>query len=244
MACKTCAYKVHAQTLVIAQQCKAKLQQNSVSPSRDQGHQDDVDCHAGQSSILEDDITENHPEERGSHQSDEPMDEPIVVDVNDEDLLDLDAGAIVSDSLLDGGLSDQSNDTNIAAIEVSDLQRFATVLQEAQHCANQLELEKGKEKKKTYLDNSKTTHYHHAKTHKDLAAQGFLDIKSFLALKKEEAERTLRMMSQLIMCKTETPILAQKIWLHCATPPLTQMISLIPNASMDTPLLRRKKAWI
>jgi hypothetical protein len=120
----------------------------AVSPSRDQGHRDNVDCLAGQSSVLEDNIAENHPEERGSHQSDEPLDEPIVVDVNDEDPPDLDAGAIVSDGLSDGGLSDQSNDTDIAAIEVSDLQQFVTVLQEAQHCANQLELEKGKGKKK------------------------------------------------------------------------------------------------
>ena len=63
------------------------------------------------------------------------------------------------------------------------------MLQEAQHCAIQLEREKGKEKKKTYQGNARMTCYRCEKARKELASQGFLDLASFMALKRGRADR-------------------------------------------------------
>jgi hypothetical protein len=87
-------------------------------------------------------------------------------------------------------LSDLSDGLDL--VEDTALQTFASTLQEAQRLAIQLEREKESQKRntpKTYLGNSKRTLYRREKARKALASQGFLDIGSFLALKKEERDR-------------------------------------------------------
>ncbi|KAF8271279.1 hypothetical protein EI94DRAFT_1698238 [Lactarius quietus] len=76
-------------------------------------------------------------------------------------------------------------------VENTALQTFASMLQEAQRLAIRLEREKESQKRrtpKTYRGDSKRTLYRREKARKALASQGFLDIRSFLALKKEERE--------------------------------------------------------
>jgi hypothetical protein len=87
-------------------------------------------------------------------------------------------------------LSDLSDGLDL--VEDTALQTFVSTLQEAQRLAIQLEREKESQKRntpKTYLGNSKRTLYRCEKARKALASQGFLDIGSFLALKKEERDR-------------------------------------------------------
>ncbi|KAF8269411.1 hypothetical protein EI94DRAFT_1699512 [Lactarius quietus] len=85
--------------------------------------------------------------------------------------------------------SDLSDGLDI--VENAALQTFASTLQEVQRLAIQLEREKEGQKQrtpKTYWGDLKRTLYCHEKACKALASQGFLDIRSFLALKKEEQE--------------------------------------------------------
>ncbi|KAH9014698.1 hypothetical protein EDB84DRAFT_1568033 [Lactarius hengduanensis] len=101
--------------------------------------------------------------------------------------LDLPPGITVPD-----GLSDSDNSSNDGdVVELSDLQRFASALQEAWRQAIQLEKEKANGKRKmpkTYRGNSKKTLDRREKDHKALASHRFLNIASFMALKKKENE--------------------------------------------------------
>ena len=95
--------------------------------------------------------------------------------------------------------SDQaSNGPNLA--EQMALQQFAAALQEAQRIAVQLEGDQTRKCKipKTYQGDLRTTLYCCEKTQKALALKGFLDIRTFLAMKQKdlceqehERERTL-----------------------------------------------------
>jgi hypothetical protein len=103
--------------------------------------------------------------------------------------LGLDVGTVIPDGLSD---PDESSDDADHIVDVSDLQRFASALQEAQHRAVQLESEKAKQKRKTpktYQGNSKKTLYRREKARKALAAKGFHDVFSFMALKKKSEEK-------------------------------------------------------
>jgi hypothetical protein len=103
--------------------------------------------------------------------------------------LGLDVGTVIPDGLSD---PDESSDDTDHIVDVSDLQRFASALQEAQHRAVQLESEKAKQKRKTpktYQGNSKKTLYCREKARKALAAKGFHDVFSFMALKKKSEEK-------------------------------------------------------
>ena len=79
--------------------------------------------------------------------------------------LDLDVGTTVTDGLSKSNQTDPVNSNDADIVEVSDLQRFASALQEAQ-CAAQLEKAK---QKWTYQGNSRTTVYRHEKACKELA---------------------------------------------------------------------------
>jgi hypothetical protein len=124
-------------------------------------------------------------------------DEPMAENMSNKDIPDqpqnpagpsLDAHPTISDGLSDSdGSGDLSNDTDI--VEITDLQQFASVLQEVQRRAVQLEKEKSEQKQKTlktYLCNSRTTHYCCEKACKELVLQGFPDICSFMVLKGAE----------------------------------------------------------
>ena len=130
-------------------------------------------------------LLQNHVEPEGSCQSEEP----IAMDTHNEytpdqpDIPNLDLD--IADGLSDYAESDLSGDAEI--VKLSNLQWFASALQEAQHCAIQLERERGKEQKKTYQGNLRPTHYHFEKACKELASQGVLDFASFMALKRETA---------------------------------------------------------
>ncbi|KAI9444313.1 hypothetical protein H4582DRAFT_2071878 [Lactarius indigo] len=83
--------------------------------------------------------------------------------------------------------SDESNDL----VEQAALQWFTSVLQEAQGLTVQLESDMAHQKCKTpkmYQGNSRTMLYHCEMARKGLASQGFLDIRSFMALKEKERE--------------------------------------------------------
>ena len=83
--------------------------------------------------------------------------------------------------------TDQASDGPDLA-EQEALQQFVAALQEAQRIAVQLEGDQTRKRKtpKTYQGNSRTTLYRHEKTQKVLASKGFLDIRSFLALKQRD----------------------------------------------------------
>ena len=86
--------------------------------------------------------------------------------------------------------SDQSNQASKGPdlAEQRALQQFVAALQEAQRIAIQLEGDQTRKHKtpKTYQGNSRMTLYCHEKTQKALALKGFLDIRSFLALKQKD----------------------------------------------------------
>ncbi|KAN0140085.1 hypothetical protein V8E53_001981, partial [Lactarius tabidus] len=128
----------------------AKLQRtNLVGPSSDDKGQD----------------KDHHLREESPYQHDEPMAE----NMSNKDIPDqpqnpagpsLDACPTISDGLSDSdGSSNLSDDMDI--VKITDLQQFASVLQEVQHHAIQLEKEKSEQKQKTlktYLCNLRTTH--------------------------------------------------------------------------------------
>jgi hypothetical protein len=130
----------------------------------------------GPTSNLEDSCVE--PLAESSCQSDEL----VAVDMHSEYIpeqpeipegtsLNLDVGTAVVDS---DGLSDPndlSDDADI--IEVSDLKRFASALQEARCCAIQLEGEKAKQRH-MYQGNSRTTLYCCEKACRHWHQKGFL----------------------------------------------------------------------
>ena len=96
----------------------------------------------------------------------------------------LDARSSVEDGLSDR--DDSSNDDE-EVIEISELERFASALQEAQRRAVCLEIEKAKWKRKTpktYLGNSKATIARCEKNCQALVSWGFHDVFTFLALKE------------------------------------------------------------
>ncbi|KAN0129547.1 hypothetical protein V8E53_012635, partial [Lactarius tabidus] len=77
----------------------------------------------------------------------------------------------------------------------SDVEHFASMLQEAQHIA--VEIRRGEEERKrkmpkTYRGNSKKTQYRRKKARKALVSKGFLGLADFMALKKKEAPREAR----------------------------------------------------
>ena len=92
-------------------------------------------------------------------------------------------------------LEELSNDDEV--VETSDLVRFASALQEAQRYAIHLEIENVKTKRKmlkNYLSHLKATIAHPKKVCQLLAARGFHDVFSFIALKEREqmvSERSL-----------------------------------------------------
>ena len=95
----------------------------------------------------------------------------------------LDARSTVEDGLSDR--DDSSDDDEV--VEISELERFASALQEAQRRAVRLEIEKAKWKRKTpktYLGNSKATIARREKNHQALVSRGFHDVFTFLALKE------------------------------------------------------------
>ena len=95
----------------------------------------------------------------------------------------LDARSTVEDGLSDR--DDLSDDDEV--VEISELERFASALQEAQRWAVRLEIEKAKWKRKTpktYLGNSKATIARREKNRQALVSRGFHDVFTFLALKE------------------------------------------------------------
>ena len=95
----------------------------------------------------------------------------------------LDARSTVEDGLSDR--DDSSDDDEV--VEISELERFASALQEAQRRAVRLEIEKAKWKRKTpktYLGNSKATIARREKNRQALVSRGFHDVFTFLALKE------------------------------------------------------------
>ncbi|KAH9039245.1 hypothetical protein EDB85DRAFT_2141193 [Lactarius pseudohatsudake] len=113
-------------------------------------------------------------------------DTPVIVGVDDED------GPY---QFVETEGSDQGSDTdqdNLVDDPVqTDIERFASTLREAQCLAVQIKKDEEKQKQKTlktYLGNSKKSQYCCEKAQKALASQGFLDIASFMALKKHERE--------------------------------------------------------
>ena len=93
---------------------------------------------------------------------------------------------------VEDGLSDSNPNElpeNEEFVHISDLQRFAFALQEAQRRAIRLENEKVKAKRKSlkmYLGNSEKTIAQHEKAHQVLVLQGFHNIFSFISLKERE----------------------------------------------------------
>ena len=72
-----------------------------------------------------------------------------------------------------------------------DVEQFASMLREAQHLTVQIKKDEQARKRKTpktYQGNSKKTQYRRQKARKALASKGFLDIGSFMALKRREEE--------------------------------------------------------
>ncbi|KAH8981239.1 hypothetical protein EDB92DRAFT_1953264 [Lactarius akahatsu] len=125
MGQKTCGNRACLQTLTIAQQKKAMLVNNS-----DGG---------GPSSNLTED---NHIVPENPSQSNECNEDMSTGHDSD---LDLPLGITVPDGLSD---SDNSSDDG-DVVELSDLQWFASALQEARRQAIQLEKEKANGKRKT-----------------------------------------------------------------------------------------------
>ena len=87
----------------------------------------------------------------------------------------------------DGLGSDTDLDDLADAPKQSDVEHFASMLQEAQRIAVEIkrhETEQKRKMPKTYRGNSKKTLYRREKARKALASKGFLDIASFIALKE------------------------------------------------------------
>ena len=82
--------------------------------------------------------------------------------------------------------SDTDLDDLADALKQSDVEHFASMLQEAQRIAVEIkrhEVEQKRKMLKTYQGNSKKTLYHCEHTWETLASKGFLDIATFMALK-------------------------------------------------------------
>jgi hypothetical protein len=110
---------------------------------------------------------------------------PEILNLEGPNPLVLDAGSGIFDGLSD---PDESPD-DAKIVDASDLQQFASALQEAQHRTVEVEREIAKGKQKTpkmYRRNSKKTLSCCEKTRKDLASCGFHDVFSFLAMKEKE----------------------------------------------------------
>ena len=93
------------------------------------------------------------------------------------------------EAVLKMGLSnrDDSSNDDEEVVEISELERFASALQEAQRQAVRLEIEKAKWKRKTlktYLGNSKATIACCEKNCQALVSRGFHNVFTFLALKE------------------------------------------------------------
>ena len=95
----------------------------------------------------------------------------------------------MQEAVLKMGLSnrDDSSNDDEEVVEISELERFASALQEAQRRAVHLEIEKAKWKRKmpkTYLGNSKATIACCEKNCQALVSRGFHNVFTFLALKE------------------------------------------------------------
>ncbi|KAH9015545.1 hypothetical protein EDB85DRAFT_1898663 [Lactarius pseudohatsudake] len=184
MGRKTRGNRARLQTLAIARQKKAMLVNNSDGTlGRYRCNQCNHNRLAGggpSSNLTEDNyIIPENPSQSNERNED-------MSTGHDSDL-DLPPGITVPDGLSDSNNSSDDGDV----VELSDLQRFASALQEARRRAIQLEKEKANGKRKTpktYRGNSKKTLDRRKKDRKALASHGFLDIASFMALKKKENE--------------------------------------------------------
>ncbi|KAH8978506.1 hypothetical protein EDB86DRAFT_2836683 [Lactarius hatsudake] len=113
-------------------------------------------------------------------EAEEEVSASVAIEVDDEDEPNqVETEDADSDTDLDNGP------------ERPDVERFSSMLQEAQRLAVQIEKDEQAQKRKTpktYRGDSKKTQYRREKARKDLASKGFLNLVSFMALKKRERE--------------------------------------------------------
>jgi hypothetical protein len=180
MGWKNKANKAHVQTLVIARERKAILEKNKHTLLRDRHNQHHHDQdHTLDPTFIADSL---EPELPPDNIQSEDADENIETEDSPEQVLE-------NPGHIHNGLSDPDKSPDDADIvNDSDLRQFTSALQEAQHCAVQLESELAKTKcrmLKMYRGDSKQTLHCHNVAHKALSLQGFHDLFTFMALKEK-----------------------------------------------------------
>ena len=188
MAQKTQAQKAHAQSLAMARQKLNKSRAGKfIIASRNVLNSHFIDANPNSEVSLVSSGNEGDDSSRVN------LSEPMETGMDDRGSPEIVALALEDWSLGRDPTTDHNDQSDQASdgpnlAEQKSLQQFVAALQEAQRIAVQLEGDQTRTCKtpKTYWGNSRMTLYCREKSQKALALKGFLDIRTFLALKQCE----------------------------------------------------------
>ena len=188
MARKTQAQKARAQTLAMARQKQNKSRAGKfIIASRNDVNSHFIDANPNS------EVSHVSSGNEGNDSSRVNLSEPMETGMDDGGSPEM--VALTPEDWSHGGdpTADHSDHSNQASdgpnlAEQMALQQFVATLKEAQRIAVQLEGDQTRKRKipKTYRGDSRTTLYCREKAQKALASKGFLDIRTFLAMKQKD----------------------------------------------------------